>query len=305
MTNSYGNATSNSATLTVTPELPPTAAITAPASGTLYAGGDTINYSGTGADPQDGTLPASAFTWEIVFHHDTHTHPFIAPFSGVKSGSFVIPTIGETSDNVWYRIHLTVIDSAGLTNSTYMDVLPRKSTMSFATNPAGLQITLDGQPLTTPEQVVGVVGIQRTLGVVSPQTSGGTTYNFSSWSDGGAATHDISTPASNTTYTANFNGGATPTRTATRTATRTPTRTSTPTRTPTRTLTPALPTATPTPTLPAWTTADIGGVNLLGSGSQSGGVFTVKGSGRTSGTAQTSFTSCIKTSRATARSWRG
>jgi hypothetical protein len=49
-----------------------------------------------------------------------------------------------------------------------------------------------------------VVGIQRSLGVVSPQTSGGTTYTFTSWSDSGAATHNISTPASNTTYTASY-----------------------------------------------------------------------------------------------------
>ena len=89
-----------------------------------------------------------------------------------RSGSFVVPTTGHTEDNVWYRIHLTVTDSAGLTHTTYTDVVPRKVTLSFATNPPGLQITLDGQPLTTPATVTGVVGIERTLGVVSPQTQG-------------------------------------------------------------------------------------------------------------------------------------
>jgi hypothetical protein len=44
----------------------------------------------------------------------------------------------------------------------------------------------------------------RQLGVVSPQTSGGTSYSFSSWSDGGAATHNIDTPSANTTYTATY-----------------------------------------------------------------------------------------------------
>jgi glucose/arabinose dehydrogenase/regulation of enolase protein 1 (concanavalin A-like superfamily) len=276
VTNAYGSATSNGATLTVLASLAPTADITAPAAGTTYAGGDTINYSGTGTDPEDGTLPASAFEWEVVFHHDTHTHPFIAPTSGSKTGSFVIPTIGETSDNVWYRIHLTVTDSDGLTHSVFRDVVPRKSTMTFATSPTGLQLTLDGQPLATPSSVVGVEGIKRTLGVISPQNKGGTDYSFVSWSDGGAATHDISTPVSDTTYTATF---ASPTATRTRTPTRTATRTSTPapqtsTGTPTQT-----PTRTPTPTTSGWTNVDIGAVNLAGSGTQSGGVFTVKGSG--------------------------
>jgi hypothetical protein len=39
---------------------------------------------------------------------------------------------------------------------------------------------------------------------VSPQTSGGTQYVFSSWSDGGLATHEIATPAASTTFTATF-----------------------------------------------------------------------------------------------------
>jgi hypothetical protein len=65
-------------------------------------------------------------------------------------------------------------------------------------------MTLDGQPVTGPSSTQGVVGITRTLGVVSPQTVGGVTYEFVSWSDGGAATHNINTPSSNTTYTATF-----------------------------------------------------------------------------------------------------
>jgi hypothetical protein len=204
VTNAFGSTTSNNATLTVTTNTAPTANITAPAVGTLYSGDQVINYSGTGTDTQDGTLPASAFTWRVDFHHDTHIHPFIPDTSGARSGSFRIPTTGETSANVWYRVHLTVRDSGGLTNEVVRDVNPRTVTLSLATNPTGLQVTLDGQPMTTPLNVTGVVGIERSLGVVSPQTSGGTTYVFSSWSDGGAATHTISTPAANTTYTASY-----------------------------------------------------------------------------------------------------
>ena len=204
VSNAYGSATSNAAILTVTSNRAPTGTITAPANGSLYSAGDTISYSGAATDPEDGMLPPSAFTWEVVFHHDTHTHPFIPPTSGAMSGSFVIPTIGETSANVWYRIHLTVKDSGGLTQTSYVDVLPRTVMLQLATKPPGLQVTLDGQPQTTLVSVLGVVGMQRTLGVVSPQTVGGATYSFTSWSDHGAATHTITTPATNTTYTASF-----------------------------------------------------------------------------------------------------
>ncbi len=183
---------------------PPTGNITQPPTGTLYQGGQTINYAGTGNDPEDGTLPASGFTWRVDFHHDTHFHPFLPATSGSTSGSVTIPTNGENSDNVWYRIHLTVTDSAGLTHSSFRDILPRKSTVSLQTSPSGLQLKLDGQPVMAPHSFVGVVGITRTLEAVSPQTIGSTTYVFGSWSDGGAANHSISTPSTNTIYTASY-----------------------------------------------------------------------------------------------------
>src|SRR6185436_16213054 len=196
--------TSAEAVLTVTTNQAPTATIVQPAAGTLYSGGTVISYSGTGSDPEQGSLPASAFTWQVDFHHDTHTHPFIAPTSGATSGSFTIPTTGETAANVWYRIYLTVRDSGGLTHTTFRDVLPRKVQLTLATNPAGLSLRLDGQPVTTPVTFDAVVGIVRTIGAPTPQTSGASSYDFVSWSDGGAASHTISTPAANTTYTATY-----------------------------------------------------------------------------------------------------
>ena len=150
------------------------------------------------------TLPASAFRWRIDFHHDTHTHPGMPDTVGITSGTFAIPNSGETSANVWHRVYLTVTDLAGLSTTTYVDVQPNTSVFTLATVPAGLQVTLDGQPVTTPVNVTSVVGIIRTLGAVTPQTSGSNTYQFGSWSDGGASTHTIQTPTTNTTYTATY-----------------------------------------------------------------------------------------------------
>ncbi len=117
----------------------------------------------------------------------------------------MIPTTGETSANVWYRIHLTVVDSGGLTHSVYRDVTPRTVTMIIASSPQpNAQITLDGQPHTAPYVVTGVVGMTRSIGVTTPQTIAGTQWTFSSWSGGGAATHNVTTPASNAIYVARF-----------------------------------------------------------------------------------------------------
>jgi glucose/arabinose dehydrogenase len=202
VTNAAGTATSNAGILTITSNTAPALTIVTPAAGSRYSGGTTLSFSGTGTDAEDGTLPAGAFTWRIDFHHDAHTHPAMLDRVGIMSGTFAIPNSGETSANVWYRLHMTVRDSGGLSTTRFLDIAPNTAVITLATSPPGLRVTLDGQPVITPISVTSVVGIVRALGVVSPQTSGTATYSFVSWSDSGATTHTVATPSTNRTYTA-------------------------------------------------------------------------------------------------------
>ena len=190
--------------VTAGPNRPPLPVIATPAVAAMYSAGETINYSGSATDPEDGAVPAARLSWWADFHHDTHTHPFLPLTTGSASGSIAIPTTGETSDTVWYRFYLVATDATGLADTVFRDVQPRKASITIATVPQGLQITLDGQPHAAPYTVPSVVGINRELGVVTPQISGADTYTFNSWSDAGAATHTIGTPTSTTTYTATF-----------------------------------------------------------------------------------------------------
>ena len=198
-----GNGGAGSSTISIAAGNAPTARIITPEVGTKYSAGDTISFSGSASDTEDGTLPASAFRWIILFHHNTHTHPF-KEFSGVKSGSFTIPRTGESSADVWYRIYLTATDSSGLSDFVTRSVAPNKSAITLDSNIDGIRILLDGQPQTTPYSFVGVVGFTRTLQAPLEQTIGGETYKFRSWSDGGTATHNISTPPNNKLYAATY-----------------------------------------------------------------------------------------------------
>lgn len=204
VTNNLDSTTSNSATLTVTTNKPPVATITTPAAGATYTAGSILSFAGTGTDDEDGTLPATAFTWLIVFHHDTHIHPAMSETPGITGGSWAIGNAGEVSADVWYRVYLKVKDSIGLTHTTYRDVLPVTVQLTLATSPAGLGLTLEGQPVTTPHTVTSVGGVTRLIGADSPQYANNTFWAFSSWSDGGAQSHQFNTPASATTYTATF-----------------------------------------------------------------------------------------------------
>jgi glucose/arabinose dehydrogenase len=204
VSNSFGSTESNSATLTVTENTPPVPIIRSPSANTRYRAGTKLSFAGTATDKEDGLLSAKAFSWTIVFHHDDHTHPFLGPLDDVKSASVKIPDRGETSTNVFYRVELTVTDSAGAQATTFVDVLPQVSTLTLDSQPTGLQLTLDGQPVTAPVSFSSVKGMRRTIGALSPQTSGGTLMSFHSWSDSKAQTHEIVTPGANTVYRAKF-----------------------------------------------------------------------------------------------------
>ncbi len=203
VTNTAGQATSNSATLTVLANTKPVANIITPIENTTYAAGTSISFSGSGTDAEDGTLATNAMSWQINFHHDTHKHDE-PPRVGISSGTFEIPDQGETSANVWYRIILSITDSKGSVGKDSVDIQPQKSSLNFVTDPSGLQITIDGQPKTTPVSIESVVGIKREIGTYGPQTLNNVGYQFSNWLHGGDVIQLLATPANAITYTAVF-----------------------------------------------------------------------------------------------------
>lgn len=203
VTNSGGTVTSSEALLTVSSNQAPVATITLPTAGITYGGGQTITYAGTGIDAEDGPLSAAAYTWRIDFHHGTHVHPFLPATSGTKGSTFVVPNIGHSETNVYFRVTLTVTDSGGATHSVFRDVVPRVVQLTLNTVPQGRQLFLDSQPVTAPLVIPSVEGVIRSLEAPN-QTADGVSYTFTGWSDGGASQHGIVTPASNATYTASF-----------------------------------------------------------------------------------------------------
>src|SRR5262249_49791318 len=52
----------------------PTVAVTVPTSGTFFNWGDTVPYTVTVTDPEDGTIDCSRVRVSFVLGHDTHGH---------------------------------------------------------------------------------------------------------------------------------------------------------------------------------------------------------------------------------------
>ena len=168
-----------------------------------YNAGDIITFSATANDDQDGPLAASAFEWKVVFHHSTHTHPFVNSIVGT-SGSIKVPTTDDQLYNTWYRISLTVTDSSGLKTTTYKDVFPNVVDFTATASDPGATFTVDGVPHVGSFTERAVVGVQRVLSAPSPQHTSAGELVFVSWSDGQGQTHTITTPSSGANYTVTF-----------------------------------------------------------------------------------------------------
>jgi glucose/arabinose dehydrogenase len=202
VTDSRGASDTDSVTITVG-NTPPTATINTPAAGTTWKVGDTISFSGSATDPQDGPLPASRLSWRVLLQHcpsNCHTHE-IQTFSGVASGSFVAPSHEYPS---YLELELTATDSGGLTHTVTRRLDPRTVVLTFQTTPGGLQLAVNGTTATASFTRTVIVGSTNGITAPSPQTKGGKSYVFQSWSDGGAQSHTIVAPATATTYTARF-----------------------------------------------------------------------------------------------------
>jgi glucose/arabinose dehydrogenase/PKD repeat protein len=205
VTDNHGDSGTAAVTITVG-NTAPTAIIDAPAATTTWKVGDFINFSGHATDAQDGTLPASALTWQLILQHcpsNCHTHP-LQDFTGVASGSFTAPDHEYPS---YLELKLTATDSGGLTDTKTIRLDPKTVTLTFSSIPGGLRLAVGGTEGTASFTRTVIQGSTNTISAVSPQTKGKRSYAFTSWSDGGAQTHTITAPTVNTTYTARFRAG--------------------------------------------------------------------------------------------------
>ena len=84
-----------------------------------------------------------------------------------------------------------------------MIIWPTKVNLTFNTVPSGLTFYLDGIAHTTPFVYDDLVGFNHTIEARNQQV-GSMAYTFSSWSDGGAQTHNIVVPNTDAPYTATY-----------------------------------------------------------------------------------------------------
>jgi glucose/arabinose dehydrogenase len=201
---------SSTTTVTVTvgnpPTGAPTVAIDSPSVTTEWSVGQSIQFSGRGADAQDGALPASAFEWQLTLQHCTtptncHAHN-VQTWTGVSSGSFVAPDHEYPS---FLDLSLVVTDSDGHAATKIITLNPRTTTLTFESNQSGAKLVVGGTEQTTPFTRTVIVGSNNSVSAPSPQRlTLNLPFKWTAWSDGGAQSHNIIAPATAATYRATY-----------------------------------------------------------------------------------------------------
>lgn len=181
----------------------PAASIDSPAPDRQFGVGEPIALTGHATDPQDGALPDSALSWQVVKHHATHIHPFLAPTTG-NNVQITGPPPEDllAATNTYLEVRLTATNSRGVSTTVSQNIRPDLVPLSFQTEPPDLRVVVNG------ESSAALVSSWRNwrLDIAAPNQvdASGRGETFVSWSDSGAQTHTITTPAQKTTYVATF-----------------------------------------------------------------------------------------------------
>ena len=156
--------------------------------------GDPINFSGSAVDGHGNPLPPSALTWSVLLHHCVGEpgrlpHPFPANFDGVASGSFNAPD-HEYPSYLEISTHRDR-SSKWPTDHDERAARPTDRDVDVHSTPSGAALSVDGFTGTTPLTYDVIKGSTNTIGAAAQQTMNGGSYVFTSWSDGGAQSHDV------------------------------------------------------------------------------------------------------------------
>ena len=139
---------------------------------------------------------------DVGTHEAGHSLSLLDLYDGVNSEEtmYGFCTPGETKKRT-----LDAGDIEGI-RYIYPSSIPNPVvTVTFATNPAGLQIEVDGTAFTAPQSFEWLPGTTHTINGPSTQNGGtGTRYIFTGWSDGGSQQHTITVGTSSVTITASF-----------------------------------------------------------------------------------------------------
>src|SRR5262249_50681740 len=130
-----------------------------------------------------------------------HTHP-VQNWTRTASGNFVAPDHEYPSH---LELSLTAVDQDGLSTTETVPLYPRTVALALASDPPGMQLSLDSDTLTAPFTETVIAKSVNTITAADPQGFGDGLFRLTRWSDELAATHSVNAPATGSaSYTATY-----------------------------------------------------------------------------------------------------
>ncbi|MBN9015465.1 MAG: DNRLRE domain-containing protein [Rhizobiales bacterium] len=183
---------------------PPKANMTSPSSSLLFSAGTVLALRGTAADAEQGTLPTTSLTWDVVYNHGGAATQLLTSTTG-NNLSVTVPQpadIGSAASST-IVITLTATDKNGLRSTMTKTLKPSLVTLNVAADPPSASIRVGNLSFAGTGSVRTWANSTVTVSALGGLASNGQPLDFSTWSDGGAATHSIVTKTS-ITLAANF-----------------------------------------------------------------------------------------------------
>ncbi len=169
----------------------PIITITAPEAGLSLPLGAIQRFTATAIDPVQGDI-SSQIIWSSRLYHAGHLHPDPVV---AATGPTVDVTMNDHDDDIRYEMCARVTNQVGIPSlEECRSVSVRLVTVTIESDPTALPVTLAGLTQLTPFTAQISEGAVRRV-AANPVVG---CQSFSSWSDAGAATHDVSVPASMT-----------------------------------------------------------------------------------------------------------
>ncbi|HEY0232657.1 MAG TPA: PQQ-dependent sugar dehydrogenase [Dokdonella sp.] len=172
----------------------PSVTILSPLAGAPWALGDIVSLQAGSSDPEQGTLPDAALTWQVFL--ETCTNP---DYTGCTESAVTSASGSDTQFQVpaavfpaYLHIVLTGTDDGGLSDTQDVDIYPSTSDLTLTTNPPGLLVAFAGSPAQAgPVTRTYIRNASVDISAPLSQSVGTTDYAFANWSDSGAADHTV------------------------------------------------------------------------------------------------------------------
>ena len=170
---------------------PPTVSIESPQPTDRYTGGKTLELLGSATDPEEGDInDDNLYQWTLTLY-DRDDQMITEEQRSGASATWSLPAEIDIEGRL--EITLRVKDSAGGQGSSSLTLSPEATRVTVGSDPAGVEVSMNGESITETTTYTYVAGTELTLSCPA-EVILEDLYVFSKWSQGGEREQTYAVP---------------------------------------------------------------------------------------------------------------